>query len=429
VRTVSNSVVGGEIQPPTETLPASQPTVVHQTDPTVAAALFAAWSGDPAVVVASPPGAGKTRLVVHLAEQLHRRAQLKIAIAAQTRSQALEIANRSAATGGRVGLLGARESQRPEALDRRATYLQGVAQLRTWAGIVVATTARWLWVSERDYTADVAVIDEAWQMTYADLGGLGPLSTQVVLVGDPGQIAPVVTGDVRRWRDWSAGPQRAAPEAPLAAYPDSVTRLRLPHTWRLGPATTALIQPAFYADLPFDSVRPPRHVVLDGTPLSELSVQEVQPLAGPGDPILAEAAAARVSELLCGGSVVDQDGNLKTLTGGDVAVITPHVEQASAVAARLSEYPGVLIGTANQAQGTEREAVVVIHPLAGYREAPAFATDPGRLCVALSRHRAHATVVVDVDTDTVLRHAQAEAQHDQVLTTQRQVLTALRTTA
>ena len=138
--------------------------------------MFAAWSGDPAVVIASPPGAGKTRLVVHLAEQLHRRAQLKIAIAAQTRSQALDVANRTAAIGGRVGLLGARESQRPEGLDRRASYLQGVNQLRTWRGVVVAPTARWLWVNEREYTADVAIVDEAWRMTYADLGGLGPSS-------------------------------------------------------------------------------------------------------------------------------------------------------------------------------------------------------------------------------------------------------------
>ena len=88
---------------------------------------------------------------------------------------------------------------------------------------------------ERSFSADVCVVDEAWQMTYADLGGLGPLSPQVVLVGDPGQIAPVVTGDARRCQTWSAGPQRAAPEALLAAYPDAVTRLRLPHTWRLGP--------------------------------------------------------------------------------------------------------------------------------------------------------------------------------------------------
>jgi hypothetical protein len=411
------------LEPPVPTLP-----VLRQTDPTIAAALFAAWSGDPAVVVASPPGAGKTRLVVHLAEQLHRRAQLKIAIAAQTRSQALDVANRTAVIGGQVGLLGSRESQRPEALDRRATYLQGMAQLRTWRGIVVATTARWLWVNEREYTADVIIVDEAWQLTYADLGGLGPLSAQVVLVGDPGQIAPVVTGDFRRWRDWSAGPQRAAPEALLAAYPESVTRLRLSHTWRLGPVTTALIQPAFYADLPFDSVSPPTCVLLDGTPLPELSTLEVQPLAGPGDPILAETAASRVAELLNGGQVMDHDGKSRSLTAADVAVITPHVEQASAIAARLSYYPGVLIGTANQAQGLEREAVVVIHPLAGYREAPTFATDPGRLCVALSRHRAHATIVVDVDTDTVLRHAQANAPHDSVLTMQRRLLSSLQST-
>jgi hypothetical protein len=96
-------------------------------------------------------------------------------------------------------------------------------------------------------------------MTYADLGGLDPLSAQVVLVGDPGQIAPVVTGDSRRWQDVPAGPQRAAPEALVVAYPDSVTRLRLSSSWRLGPQTTALIQPAFYADLPFSSARPPRH--------------------------------------------------------------------------------------------------------------------------------------------------------------------------
>jgi superfamily I DNA and/or RNA helicase len=95
------------------------------------------------------------------------------------------------------------------------------------------------------------------------------------------------------------------------------------------------------------------------------------------------------------------------------------------VAARLADLPGVLIGTANQAQGLEREAVVVLHPLAGYREAPAFATDPGRLCVALSRHRAHATVICDVDTETVLRHAQAVAPADTTLQMQRHVLTAL----
>jgi hypothetical protein len=72
---------------------------------------------------------------------------------------------------------------------------------------------------------------------------------------------------------------------------------------------------------------------------------------------------------------------------------------------------------------------VVIHPLAGYREAPTFGTDLGRLCVALSRHRAHATIVVDIDTDAVLRHAQAEAPQNSTLAIQQQVLAAIRTSS
>jgi hypothetical protein len=350
---------------------------------------------------------------------------LTVAIATQTRAQVLDVTNRAAAIGAKVALLGTRDSHRPMDLHSQAGYLKGAADLGRWNGVVVATTARWLWVSERDYTADICIADEAWQMTYADLGGLGPLSAQVVLVGDPGQIAPVVTGDSRRWRDVAAGPQRAAPEALVAAYPETVTQLQLSSSWRLGPQTTALIQPAFYADLRFTSARPPRHIQLDGAVLPELSVRRVTLLAGPGDPTLAAATATCVREFLSCGLVVDGDGHERLLKPQDVAVITPHVEQASAVAARLADLPGVLTGTANQTQGLEREAVVVVHPLAGYREAPPFAADPGRLCVALSRHRAHATILVDTNTDAVLRHAQAETPNDTALAIQRFVLSAL----
>jgi AAA domain len=407
----------------TSTRPPAQ--APHQADPVLAAALFAAWSGDPAVVVTSPPGAGKTRLVVYLAEQLQRRAGLVVAIAAQTRTQALDVAGRAASAGAHVALLGSRDAPRPAGLDPRTVFLAGAAQLSHWRGIVVATTARWLWVHERNFNADVCLVDEAWQLTFADLGGLGPLSAQVVLVGDSGQIAPVVTGDARRWRDWSAGPHRPAPDALLAAYPDTVTRLRLVHTWRLGPQTTALVQPAFYPDLAFVSVRPSRHLHIGGSPLPELVAKVVAPMAGPGDPLLALTAAERVRDLLDSGVVVADEQTAQPLEPQQVAVITPHVEQASAVAARLADVPGVFIGTANQAQGLEREAVVVIHPLAGYREAPAFAIDPGRLCVALSRHRTHATVIVDDNTDPVLQHALAEDPHDAALAIQRQVLDAL----
>jgi hypothetical protein len=203
----------------------------------------------------------------------------------------------------------------------------------------------------------------------------------------------------------------------------------LPHTWRLGPHTTALIQPAFYAELPFDSARPPCAIRRAGADLPELSTRLISPLAGPTDPMIAVAATEHVRDLLDSGQLVDADGSIRDLDAGDAAVITPHVDQASAITARLADLPGVLIGTANQAQGLEREAVVVIHPLVGYRDTPAFAIDTGRLCVALSRHRAHVTVLIDTSTEATLRHAQAEAAGDTTLATHRSVLNKLLVTS
>ena len=264
-------------------------------------------------------------------------------------------------------------------------------------------------------------------MTFADLGALGTLADQIILVGDPGQIAPVVTGETRRWAHHPAGPHVPAPDALIAAYPDTVTRLRLPQTWRLGPDTTALIQPTFYPDMPFTSARPPRHVTLAGTTLPELTASPVNATAGPADPTIAATAAAHVRALLDDGQVVDEHGTPRPLTVADVAVITPHVNQAAMIAAHLADLPGLLIATTNQAQGLERDAVIVVHPLTGYRQAPAFATDPGRLCVALTRHRAHAHVLYDPTTPALLAQEALTHPDDHAITAQATVLATLTT--
>ena len=85
-----------------------------------------------------------------------------------------------------------------------------------------------------------------------------------------------------------------------------------------------------------------------------------------------------------------------------MAVVTAHVNQSATIRALLADLPHVLVGTANQLQGMERPAAVVLHPLAGYRDPTTFGTDLGRACVMLSRHRAHLHVVTDTATPTVL---------------------------
>src|SRR5690606_37217983 len=97
------------------------------------------------------------------------------------------------------------------------------------------------------------------------------------------------------------------------------------------------------------------------------------------------------------------------------------VPQAAAVRALLADLPDVLVGAANQLQGMERPAAVVLHPLAGYRDPTPFAADLGRTCVMLSRHRAHLTVITDDATPAVLR----EADQDATITAHRVLLDTL----
>ena len=129
-----------------------------------------------------------------------------------------------------------------------------------------------------------------------------------------------------------------------------------------------------------------------------------------------QAGNAAVAVLLTGPTVVQRAGGeeirvefaVDRLQGAikddskDIAVVVPHVAQAGAVRALLADMPDVLVGTVNALQGLERPAVVALHPMAGYRSAESFALDAGRMCVTLSRHRAHLTILTDPATAPLL---------------------------
>jgi hypothetical protein len=352
-----------------------------------------------------------------LAGALAHRAGLRVGIAAQTREQAIEIARRAGRIGCRAKLMWPKNKPAP---DSGAIPVASGAQIKFPAdegGILIGTTARWLYCNPYDLGCDVMLVDEAWQATFGDLGALGAFAGQVVCVGDPGQIAPVVTGATTRWATSTRGPHLPAPEALLAAHGDAVTVIPLPHTWRLGPVTTGLVQPVFYPDLPFSSVRPPEHVAGPAGPLPEIGHRTLTATAGPADPALTGTCASRVRELLDRHELTTTAGT-RPLAASDIAVVASHVNQASAIRALLADEPSVLVGTANQLQGLERHAVVALHPLAGYRDTEAeseFSADTGRACVMLSRHRAHVTVIID-DCAAVPSAGQAGAAHSQLLT-------------
>ncbi|KMV14813.1 AAA family ATPase, partial [Mycobacterium heckeshornense] len=297
--------------------------------PITAQVLLSVWNGDPVVLVPSPPGAGKTRLVVLLSAALAHRAGLRVGIAAQTRAQAVDIARRLGAVADwrLIGLLWKKSGTRPDTAGCPLVF-GGPTWPRSGGAVRIATTAKWLRCEPDQAAADVLIVDEAYQATYADVGALGAMARQIVCVGDPGQIDPVVTGDVSRWVDSPTGPHRPAPSALAAAYPNTVNTVALRHTWRLGPVTTGLVQPVFYPDLPFVSRRPVECVELGGVVVPEVACRVVGVRDGCTDAGLMGACVDRVRGLLAGGVVVDGAG-ARRCGPGDVAVVVSRVGQAA----------------------------------------------------------------------------------------------------
>ncbi|MGW0162212.1 AAA family ATPase [Mycobacterium sp. NPDC003323] len=410
---------------------AEKPVVVQQewpgrellNSPMLARVLMAAWSGEAGICVPACPGSGKSRLIALLAGALAHRVGLRVLVAAQTREQASELGRRITAVSDRAALIVKSGGQRA---GRAVEGVRTVAghQVRwdrsTGGQILIGTTARLLYVDPALVGGDILLVDEAWQATYSDVGALGALARQVVCVGDPGQVDPVVTGSTARWDGQLSGPHQPAPAALLAAHGEAISVHRLTNSWRLGPQTCALVSEHFYPQMPFTSRRPDESVVAsDGTVLPELECRRVNTRHGPTDPALLAALVDRVRELL----TFDYrcDGGRVALSEGDIAVAVPHVAQAGAVRALLSDLPEVLVGTVNALQGMERPAVVALHPMAGYRSAEPFALDAGRMCVTMTRHRAHLTLCVDSATEAVL----ARAGDDSEVVAARGLLTAL----
>jgi hypothetical protein len=353
----------------------------------LARVLWEVWSGTPVTIVPSPPGAGKTTLLVDLVAHLYLRAGIHIVIATPTNRGGADVAGRLARKIG-MGPDGNPRVNVPG--DRMRTFLDEESLSfiadRSGAGIEVVTVAG---LASRDIKDPrLMILDEGWQTTFADLARAADPFEQMVMVGDPGQIGPVVTVPTRAWEGNRFAPHVPAPAAFLRR-PDAV-QVHLSHTYRLGDQGASIVAPLY--DFPFDSKRPMRWLEMpDGHTLDEVSHLNLGAADDPFDPGML-ADVARHATSLIGGRFVEAKGQGKDLEGGDIAVVVSRNAQRAFLEARLSQV-GITVGTADSLQGGQWPAVIALDPMIGYSSATSFALAPGRLCVMLSRHMGHVTWV------------------------------------
>ena len=381
------------------------------------------------LVVDSPPGAGKTGVVERLAVQAAWARGQRVMVATQTNAQAFDLARRLAENWTpnvilftRAGLPVPFELQ---ALDN-LWHVTDAALFPDGPCVVVSNSRKWSYVRNvDDQSFDLLIVEEAYQLRDAEFVQIAGFAKQRVLVGDPGQIAPVTSCDVTRWSTMPDGPHVAAPAALLRRRPVSTLRMKLPVSRRLPADTVRVVQPAFYSDLPFQATSEPGdRQLLPGPPVGVpdemdemidrsaagatlLMGQMPDKITGEYDSELAQRIVDLIERLLARQTRVrdyewkPESEREMSLGCDQIGVTCGHRSQVNAIQERLGalqrrlgdprdgapDLSQVLVETSDRFQGLERQVMIVHHPLAGRLTAQDFHLDAGRLCVMLSRHR------------------------------------------
>ncbi|MGH3281095.1 MAG: AAA family ATPase [Trebonia sp.] len=385
------------------------------------------------VVVDSPPGAGKSTLVVAAAASLAERGE-RVMVVGQTNEQVDDLIDRMSGEhgAGRIGRLSAQGYIPADRIARHpnVTARSAIADLSDFP-VTVATAAKWATLTNSGLTGSGArwpwaIVDEAYQMRSDTLLRIAHLFDKALFVGDPGQLDPFSTVETERWLGLNWDPMSSAVAVLLVNNPDIPVHT-LPVSWRL-PATAApAVSAAFYPFSGFTAAtgRSDRAMRWNTHPFGMNPVDRALQLAADEgwalyelphrhtlrtDVEAVDACAELAARVLLRGAVTVSERGEHPVTADRVAIGVAHRDQAAAVrralSARAAAYsavasPGsperdvtrVVADTANRLQGREFDVMIMLHPLSGRRDATAFHLEAGRLCVLASRHR-HACVVV-----------------------------------
>jgi predicted RecB family nuclease len=279
-----------------------------------------------------------------------------------------------------------------DAADVRARLDSGESNL--------AAGTSWLWASSKLLEAvDVLFVDEAGQISLANVIAMSTATESIVLLGDPQQLDQPVQGSHPPGAERSALAHVLGQDATIP--PDR--GLFLERTWRLHPALCAFTSEVFYDD----RLEPEAHLHVQRlrTPAAGLDGVGPRWVASPsvgGDnesPEEADVVAAIARSLVEGGSTwIDQAGVARPLTWEEVLIVAPYNAQVGAIKRRLPAEARV--GTVDKFQGQEAPISLYSMTTSSPELAPRgmdFLYSRNRLNVATSRARCVAVVVAAPD--------------------------------
>ena len=340
--------------------------------------------------VQGPPGSGKTWIGARMAIELMRRGQrVGITSLSHKAIHKLLVDVRDAALEQGFTFKGRKKSsgnpdtryedEFVDSADANEAMLEEELQLLAGTSFLFAR-------EDLDGHLDTLFVDEAGQVSLADTIAVGTAARNIVLLGDPNQLAQVSQG---------AHPPGANASALQHLLGDDETvrpgmGLFLEHTWRMRPEVNAFVSETFYeARLESEPSTLSRSLAA-GNGIRFLPVEHTGDRTQSSEE--AESVAAEIERLV--GTEFDDCGLRRPLQYEDVIVVAPYNAHVRCLREKLPE--AVAVGTVDKFQG--QQAAVVFFSMASSSgdDAPrglGFLFSRNRLNVAVSRAQCLAYLV------------------------------------
>jgi predicted RecB family nuclease len=350
--------------------------------------------------IQGPPGSGKTftggRMIVELVRQ-GRRVGVTAASHKVISTLLREVCSAAKQSGVRVPII-QKATEGDECDDAsviNAESNEAVLDALSKGTAKVAAGSAWLWAREEmANSVDVLFVDEAGQMSLANVLAASPSATSFVLLGDPQQLDQPQKGVHPPGADVSALGHLLNGRATIA----DDQGIFLSETRRLHPDVCAFTSEIFYEGRLVARPENAHQRLNAGNSLGGTGLR-FAPVEHSGNqnesPEEVERVAASVDDLLLSGATwTDKHGKTRSLTVEDILIVAPYNAQVSALLERLPAESRV--GTVDKFQGQEAPVVFYSMATSTPEDAPRgmeFLYSLNRLNVAVSRAQCVAVIV------------------------------------
>lgn len=343
--------------------------------------------------IQGPPGTGKSYTAAHMILDLYKKGK-RIGITAVSHKVIIKLLEKVAELGADENItvnLGHKADHNPDHIKKITDAKSAMKHFDK--RFLIGGTA-WLWANkDLEDSVDYLFIDEAGQMSLAQVVAAGRCAKNLIMLGDPGQLEQPQQAVHPEGADVSAlahllGANKTIP-------PDK--GIFIGTTRRLHPSIKRFTSEIFYegrldciSGLENQAILGAQNFRRQGLNYVAVEHNDCQSYCEPEITRIKEL----VSELLAPGvRVKDEQGRERPITAKDILIVAPYNLQVDALKVAL---PELSVGTVDKFQGQEAPIVIYSMTSSSAEDVPrgmSFLFDPNRLNVATSRARCICLIV------------------------------------